>query len=128
MTQWFVVVTEIGSAFFLRLFKAQRAGSDGNPIAILQQMFEHLFAVDKDLVRAAFDLTVDRNAINNHERSVVISPDMRVVTGRARVVKHDLIVGRAPNHAWGARVHLICRLASAGVGDFQLGHTWIFES
>ena len=123
MTQWLIVVAEIGSTFFLRLFKAQRAGSDRNAISVFQQMLELLLAVDKDFVRASFDLTVDQGAVDNHERTIVISLDVRVVPGRARVVKHNLIIGRAPNHEHGVCVQWMLRLASAGVGDFQLSHT-----
>jgi len=104
LAQRLVVEAEIGGTFFLRLFETKRAGSDRNAIAVFQQMLELLFAVDKDLVRASFDLTVDDDAIDNHERSIVVRFDVRVVPRRAWVVKHNLIIRRAPNHARGARV------------------------
>ena len=123
MAQRFIVIAEIGRPLFLRLFKAQRRGPDRDAIAVLQQMFELLFAVDKDLVRASFDLTGDRNAIDNHERAIGIRRHMRVVPRRPRVVKYYLVVGRAPNHARHTRFEWMLCLASAGVGNFQLSHT-----
>jgi hypothetical protein len=50
---------------------------------------------------------------------------MRVVARRARIVQHDLVIGSTPNHARGSAVELMLRLASAGVGNFQLSHTGI---
>src|SRR5712671_2517165 len=103
MAQRLVVEAEIGSAFFLRLLEAQRARSNRDAIAVFQELFELLFAVYKNLVRASFDLTIDDGAINKHEGTIGIRPNMSVVSRCTRIVEHDLIVGCAPNHARGAR-------------------------
>ena len=58
----------------------------------------------KDFVGALFELTVDHDAIDDRERSVVNGFNMRVMPRRARVVKHNRVIGRAPNHAGGSRV------------------------
>ena len=36
-----------------------------------------------------------------------------------RIIEHDLIVGRAANHADGLLAKLVLRLAAAGIGDFE---------
>ena len=49
MSERFIVETQIGGALFFSLFKLQGAGADGYAIAVLEGVFELLFAVDKYL-------------------------------------------------------------------------------
>src|SRR6266436_1515682 len=106
----------VSGALFLRLLKPDRAGADRNPVAVFQRMLKSLFAVDEDVVGAPFDLPVHHYAVNNHERTVVGRLNVRVVARRARIIEHNLIVGRAPDHARRLGIKLILALATAGVG------------
>ena len=117
MAQRLVVVTQIGGALFLWLFELDRAGANRDAVTVLQHVLELLFAVDEDLVRAAIDLAVDVNAVDDHERTIVGRLDVRVVTRRARIVQDDLIVGRAPDVASELRLQTVLRLATACVCD-----------
>ena len=75
-----------------------------------------VLAVDEDVVGAPLDLAVHHYAVNDHERTVVGRLDVRVVARRARVIEHNLIVGRAADHARRLGIELILALATAGVG------------
>jgi len=71
-------------------------------------VLELLFAVDEDLVCAALDLTLTRapsTMVNELSSSVLHMRDV----GKRGVVKHDLIIRRAPDHAGRARVKLKLR-------------------
>jgi hypothetical protein len=61
-------------------------------------VLELLFAVDKDLVGAAFQLAIHEHAVDKREGAVVVRFDMRVMARSARVVEHDLVIRSAPNH------------------------------
>jgi hypothetical protein len=102
--------------------EAQRAGADGDAVTVLQLMLKLLFAVDEYFIRAAFDLAVYEDAVDDRERSVVAGPDMRVMSRGARVIEHHLIIRRASDHTSHAVVELMLYLPSAGVGNFQYGH------
>ena len=67
MAEGLVVVTQIGGALFLRLFKLDRAGANRDAIAVLERVLELLFAVDEDLVCAAMNLAVDLNAVDDYK-------------------------------------------------------------
>ena len=97
MAQGLIVKTEIGSAFFLWQLESKRAGADGDPVAVFQLVLEFLFAIYVDFVRAAPELPAGEDTIDDHERSIVTQFDMRVMSRRARIIEHDLVVGRAAN-------------------------------
>ena len=79
-------------------------------------MLESLLTVDEDMVGAPLDLAAYHYAVNNHERTVVGRLNVRVVARRARIIEHNLIVGRAPDQARRLGIKLILALATAGVG------------
>src|ERR1041384_5516182 len=85
-------------------------------------VFSTSFAVNVNLICAPLELAINENAVDDHERAVIVCFDVGMVPRRARVVEHDMIVRRAPNRVGRARVQLCLGLASAGVGNFQKGH------
>jgi hypothetical protein len=101
VSQRLVVVAQILGAFFFCLLEFDRAGADRHAVAVFQRMFEFLFAVDVDLVRATMNLAVHVVTIDDQETAIVTRADVRVMTRRAWVIQHDLIVGRAPDRARG---------------------------
>ena len=103
MTERLIVVTEVDGPLFLGLLKTNSAGPDRNPVTVFKRVLELLLAVYEYLVGAAFDLPVNENAIDKRERAVFVGSDVRVVSRRARIVKHNLIVGRATNQTWSSR-------------------------
>src|SRR5205807_9615920 len=95
MAQRLIVKAQIGSAFFLWQLESNRTGANGDTVAVFQPVFEFLFAVYVDFVRAAPELPAGEDSIDDHEPSVVAQLYMRVMPRRARIVEHDLVVGRA---------------------------------
>ena len=95
MAQRLIVKAEIGSAFFFWQLESKRAGADGDPVAVFQLVLEFLLAIYVDFVRAAPELPAGEDSIDDHEPSVVAQLYMRVMPRRARIVEHDLVVGRA---------------------------------
>src|SRR6185369_10465776 len=127
MSERFIVETQIGGAFFFRLFKPQGAGANGYAIAVFESVFEFLFAVDKYFVGAALDLAVNHDAVEDRKRAVIVRLEVRMVTRGPRVIQDHLIVGSAPNHAEHACIEFMLRLAPAGVSNFQSSHKEVFS-
>jgi len=121
VSQWFIVVTNLTGAFLDSLLKTQRARADRYPVAILQFPFRLWLAIDKDLVGAATELSVDYGAIDNGELTV-FGLYVRVVTRGAGIVYYDRIVRRASNLAHALCGKAILPLAAAGISDLQKGH------
>ena len=103
MAKGLIVITEVDGPLFLGLLKTNSAGPDRHAVAVFEGMLELLLAVYEHLVGAAFDLPVNEHAIDERERAVFVGSDVRVVSRRARIVEHNLIVGRATNHARSSR-------------------------
>ena len=118
MAKRLVIETQIRGALFFGLLKTQSARADGHAIAVLQFVVELLLTIDEDFVGTALQLAVRHDPVDDHKRAVFVRLDVRVMPRGARVVEHNLIVGRATNQAGRARVELMLRLASAGVGNF----------
>ena len=124
MTQWLIVVTDLTGAFLDSLLKTQRARADGYSITILQFPFRLWLAVDKDLVGAATEFSVDYGAIDDGELTV-FGFYMRVVTRGAGIVDYDRIVRRArPTvaHALCGGNEYLLVSAAAGISDLKKGH------
>jgi hypothetical protein len=117
-----IVVTQIGGAFFLWLLKLDRARADRDAIAVLQRVLELLFAVDEDFVRAAMNLAVDVNAVDDYEGSIVGRAYVRVMSRGPGIVQDNLVVRRAADVASDFRDQSVLRLATACVCDLQKRH------
>jgi hypothetical protein len=70
MAERLVIVTDLAGSLFDRLFEAQRAGSDGDAVAVLQIPFRLWRAVNKYSVGAAPQLSVDHSTIYDGELTV----------------------------------------------------------
>ena len=103
MAKRLIVVTEVDSPLFPGLLKTNSAGPDRNAVAVFEWVLELLLAVYEHLVGAAFELSVNEHAIDQRERAVFVGSDVRVVSRRAGIVEHNLIVGRATNQTWSSR-------------------------
>src|SRR6478672_5042959 len=97
MTQRFVVVTNVCGAFFGRLFEAESTGADRYSIAILKLLLKVWFTVYEYFVSTSAKLAVDYCTVDYSKHSAIVSLDMCVITGSARIVEHHSVVGRAAN-------------------------------
>ena len=128
MTEWLVVVADVGGPFFSRLFETQSAGADSYSIAIFELLLKVRLTVYEYLVSASAKLSVDYCTVNDSERSAIVRFDVCVVTGGAWIVEHYSVVGRAANCANGLRNKTELPLTPTCVGDLEVRHAEVDPS
>src|SRR5215813_4638823 len=117
MTERLIVKTYFRGSLFGRLFKTQRAGADRDAIPVLQLPLEMRLPVDEDPIGAASQLTIYHCSIDDCEGPVLRRFDMRVISGRARIVDDHGIVRRAADCADPLRHQAVLPLPTARIGN-----------
>ncbi|MEJ7712283.1 MAG: hypothetical protein WKF84_21095 [Pyrinomonadaceae bacterium] len=103
VAQAFVVVTNCACRLLSPLLETKHACAYCHPVIVGKVLLVSLMAIDENFVRAASQLTVNGDAVNDLA-AVLGYQHVRVVAGGARIVKNNAIIRRSTDGARRRRV------------------------